>query len=148
MPFIISKELILFWAPVLILRDLDIIYPSLYDLFNQNFTVVSKKNYARIAMGSTNNTFSLVNDGFKCIVLVDEKDLEQQKAPFLNRFEKHIISFEYLLDEKFIKEADRIYEMVQNFGKYFKIEKYKFKIYYIYYIYAQLNIFIVISQRK
>ena len=104
---------------ILLLSDLEAMYPSLYDLFNQNFTVVSKKNYARIAMGSTNNTFSLVNDGFKCIVLVDEKDLEQQKAPFLNRFEKHIISFEYLLDEKFIKEADRIYEMVQNFGKIF-----------------------------
>ena len=104
---------------ILLLSDLDAMYPSLYDLFNQNFTVVSKKNYARIAMGSTNNTFSLVNDGFKCIVLVDEKGLEQEKAPFLNRFEKHIISFEYLLDEKFIKEADRIYEMVQNFGKIF-----------------------------
>ena len=28
---------------VLILRDLDIIYPSLYDLFNQNFTVMGEK---------------------------------------------------------------------------------------------------------
>ena len=104
---------------ILLLSDLDAMYPSLYDLFNQNFTVVGKKNYARIAMGSTNNTFSLVNDGFKCIVLVDEKGLEEEKAPFLNRFEKHIISFEYLLDDKFIKEADRIYEMVQSFGKIF-----------------------------
>ena len=108
---------------ILLLSDLDAMYPSLYDLFNQNFTVVSKKNYARIAMGSTNNTFSLVNDGFKCIVLVDEKGIEQEKAPFLNRFEKHIISFEYLLDDKFIKEADRIYEMVQNFGKIFIKER-------------------------
>ena len=108
---------------ILLLSDLEAIYPSLYDLFNQNFTVVGKKNYARIAMGSTNNTFSLVNDGFKCIVLVDEKGLEHEKAPFLNRFEKHIISFEYLLDEKFIKEADRIFEMVQSFGKIFLKER-------------------------
>ena len=58
-------------------------YLYMIDLFNQNFTFVSKKNYSRIAMGSTNNIFSLVNDGFKCIVLVNEKDLEQEKGFFL-----------------------------------------------------------------
>ena len=49
---------------VLLLTDLEPVYPALYDLFNQNFTVVSDKNYARIAIGSSNNTFSLVNDDF------------------------------------------------------------------------------------
>ena len=34
---------------VLILRNLDMIYPSLYDLFNQNFTIMGDKRYARIA---------------------------------------------------------------------------------------------------
>ena len=68
---------------ILLLSDLEAMYPSLYDLFNQNFTVVSKKNYSRIAMGSSNNIFSLVNDGFKCIVLVNEKDLKQEKCFFL-----------------------------------------------------------------
>ncbi len=68
---------------ILLLSDLDAMYLSLYDLFNQNFTFVSKKNYSRIAMGSANNIFSLVNDGFKCIVLVNEKDLEQEKGFFL-----------------------------------------------------------------
>jgi len=101
---------------ILLLTDLEAVYPSLYDLFNQNFTVVSKKNYARIAMGSTNNTFSLVDDGFKCIVLVDEQALKKAEAPFLNRFEKHIISFEYLLSKEFIKEADNIYNMIQDFS--------------------------------
>ena len=100
---------------ILLLSDLEAVYPSLYDLFNQNFTVVSKKNYARIAMGSTNNTFSLVNDGFKCIVLVDEQTIEKEEAPFLNRFEKHIISFEYLLKDDFKDEAAKIYNMIQDF---------------------------------
>ena len=99
---------------ILLLSDLEAVYPSLYDLFNQNFTVVSEKNYARIAMGSTNNTFSLVNDDFKCIVLVDEASLEKQDPPFLNRFEKHIISFEYLLDQEYIEEGDYIYNMIQD----------------------------------
>ena len=60
---------------VLLLTDLEPLYPALYDLFNQNFTIVSEKNYARIAIGSSNSTFSLVNDNFKCIVLVDQKDI-------------------------------------------------------------------------
>ena len=102
---------------ILLLTDLEAVYPSLYDLFNQNFTVVSKKNYARIAMGSTNNTFSLVNDGFKCIVLVDEKSLEKQMPPFLNRFEKHIISFEYLLSKDFIKQSEDVYFLIQDFAE-------------------------------
>ena len=101
---------------ILLLTDLEAVYPSLYDLFNQNFTVVSKKNYARIAMGSTNNTFSLVDDGFKCIVLVDEAGLKKAMAPFLNRFEKHIISFEYLLTNDFIRQAEAIYKLVQDFS--------------------------------
>ena len=101
---------------ILLLSDLDAVYPSLYDLFNQNFTVVSKKNYARLAMGSTNNTFSLVDDGFKCIVLVDEEGLKKANAPFLNRFEKHVISFEYLLNKDFIKQADEIYDLIQDFA--------------------------------
>ena len=50
---------------VLILKNLESVYPALYDLFNQNFTKVSKKNYARIAIGSSTNTFSLVDDGFR-----------------------------------------------------------------------------------
>ena len=113
---------------ILLLADLEAVYPSLYDLFNQNFTVVSKKNYARIAMGSTNNTFSLVNDGFKCIVLVDDKSLEKQMPPFLNRFEKHVISFEYLLTEEFIKQAKAIYELIQDFAKiHLKESKLKIK---------------------
>ena len=104
---------------ILLLSDLDAVYPSLYDLFNQNFTVVSKKNYARLArlaMGSNNKSFSLVNDGFKCIVLVDEEGLKKAMAPFLNRFEKHIIYFEYLLSKDFIKHADEIYDLIQDFA--------------------------------
>ena len=30
---------------ILILRELDIIYPSLFDLFNQNFTIMGEKKF-------------------------------------------------------------------------------------------------------
>ena len=99
---------------VLILKKLESVYPALYDLFNQNFTEVSKKNYARIAIGSSNNAFSYVNDNFRCIVDVDEELLNEEEPPFLNRFEKHIVSFEYLLDKEIIKESKRIFEVFND----------------------------------
>ena len=86
-------------------------------VFNQNFTVVSEKNYARIAIGSSNNTFSLVNDDFKCIVLVDQNVIDSEEPPFLNRFEKHVISFEYLLTVEMSKAADEIYKMIHDLVK-------------------------------
>ena len=99
---------------LLILKDLDSVYPSLYDLFNQNFTVVSEKNYARLSVGYSNNTFSLVNDKFKCIVIVNEEDISEQDPPFLNRFEKHIIDFEYLLDNKLVNLSEKIMNIKKN----------------------------------
>ena len=114
---------------VLLLTDLEPVYPALYDLFNQNFTVVSEKNYARIAIGSSTNTFSLVNDNFKCIVLVDEKQINKQEAPFLNRFEKHIISFDYLLTENLLKTSEEICSMINDLANP-NIQENKIKIEY------------------
>jgi hypothetical protein len=36
---------------ILLLSDLDAMYPSLYDLFNQNFTVVGKKKLRKNCNG-------------------------------------------------------------------------------------------------
>ena len=99
---------------VLILKNLESVYPALYDLFNQNFTEVNKKLYARIAIGSSNNAFSYVNPQFRCIVSVDEGKEIEEEPPFLNRFEKHIISFEYLLGENLRKESERIYGILKD----------------------------------
>ena len=93
---------------ILILKNLDSIYPSLSDLFNQNFTVVENKNYSRLFIGSNNNIMAYVNNNFKCIISMDNNQIENEEPPFLNKFEKHIISFEYLLDEELIKESNNI----------------------------------------
>jgi len=99
---------------ILILKNLESVYPALYDLFNQNFQEMGEKKYARIAIGSSTNAFSLVNDNFRCIVNVDEGQLNQEEPPFLNRFEKHIISFEYLLKNELIEESNRIYNILKE----------------------------------
>ena len=84
----------------LILKDIESVYPALYDLFNQNFTSMNGKNFARISIGSSFSTYSDVDDNFKCIVDVNIDEIKKQEPPFLNRFEKHILKIENLLGEK------------------------------------------------
>ena len=99
---------------ILIMENLGTIYPSMYDLFNQNFTVFSNKNYARLALGSSTTTYSLVNSGFRCIINVDLNQIDNEETPFLNRFEKQIISFETLLNKELLEESNRIYNILND----------------------------------
>ena len=94
---------------ILILRELDIIYPSLFDLFNQNFTCMGDKKFARIAFEYAKIS-SEVNPNFRVIIIVNHIKIEELKLdpPFLNRFEKHIINFKMLLSEKDIEICDKI----------------------------------------
>jgi hypothetical protein len=82
----------------LIMRKMDKCYSSLYDLYNQSFSVSGQKKYCRIALGSTYHPKCLVNDNFYCIVLVNSKDVEESDPPFLNRFEKHRVEFKDLVE--------------------------------------------------
>ena len=78
---------------VLILRDLEHVYGSLYDMLNQNYTVIGKKKHCRVALGHYSNPICQVHDEFKCIVLVDERKVDFSDPPFLNRFEKQYLEF-------------------------------------------------------
>ena len=99
---------------VMILKNLTSMYPSLYDLFNQNFRKIGEDNYARIALGDSNTQNYFVNNNFRCIVLLDKTEIDQQDPPFINRFEKHIITFEYLLNENEVKMSKQIYHLFQT----------------------------------
>jgi len=99
---------------VMILKNLSCMYPSLYDLFNQNFRRVGESNYARIALGNSNTQNYKVNDNFRCVVLMDKNELDQQDPPFLNRVEKQIIKFEYLLDDKQREFSKQIYDTISK----------------------------------
>ncbi|XP_052812387.1 uncharacterized protein LOC128239961 [Mya arenaria] len=85
---------------VLILKDLDDIYGSLYDMLNQNYTRIGKKNNCRVALGPYSNPFCHVSDTFRCIVLVDSDKIDLADPPFLNRFEKQVLSFADVLEPK------------------------------------------------
>ncbi|ORX43676.1 hypothetical protein BCR36DRAFT_399937 [Piromyces finnis] len=106
---------------VMVLKNLSSMYPSLYDLFNQNFRKVGNSNYARIALGNSNTQNYKVNDNFRCIVLLDKKEINEQDPPFINRFEKHIISFENLLDSKAINLTNNIFNDINKFYSAFEV---------------------------
>lgn len=83
----------------LVLRDLDGIYGSLYDMLNQNYTIVAGKRNCRVALGAYSNPMAFVHDDFKCVVLVETEKVKLLDPPFLNRFEKQTVNFEKLLSE-------------------------------------------------
>lgn len=98
----------------IIMQDMDDIYGSLYDLFNQNFTIVggNKKN-CRIALGSVINPMCLVNDKFHCIIMLHEDQLSKCEPPFLNRFEKYFLSFDSIINKQ---QA----ELIETLNKWLK----------------------------
>ena len=63
---------------VLILKDLDMIYPSLYDLFNQNFIMMGEKKFARIAYEFA-KVSGEVNKEFHVIVMVNKNQIKNLK---------------------------------------------------------------------
>ncbi|XP_033124618.1 uncharacterized protein LOC117122951 [Anneissia japonica] len=83
----------------LVLRDLENIYGSLYDMLNQNYTIVGKKRNCRVALGPYSNPMCHVHRNFRCIVLVDEQKVDYQNPPFLNRFEKQTLRFNDILTD-------------------------------------------------
>ena len=111
---------------ILILRDLDIIYPSLFDLFNQNFTCMGDKKFARIAFEYAKIS-SEVNPNFRVIIIVNQIKIEELKLdpPFLNRFEKHIITFRMLLTQKDIEISNKIMEYFDVISSYNNNKKLK-----------------------
>jgi hypothetical protein len=80
---------------------MDDIYSSLYDIFNQNFTVVGEIRLCRIAQGARLNSKCPVHEQFHSVILINEDDysLQAADAPFLNRFEKHYVKLDIILND-------------------------------------------------
>ena len=113
---------------VLILRDLESIYGSLYDMLNQNYTVVGGKRNCRVALGAFSNPMCQVHDGFRCVVLIDQGRVDFTDPPFLNRFEKQLLRFSDVLNGeqreiiKILKEWVRRISMIPDFKSHFHEE--------------------------
>ena len=105
---------------ILILKNLEILYPSLYDLFNKNFSQYGNSNkFAKISF-ENKQSLLYVNDNFKIIILAEKDFINYEDKPFLNRFEKHILLIDNLLDKNILKIVNNIYESINNL---IKVEK-------------------------
>ena len=111
---------------ILILQNLDMIYPALYDLFNQNYTFMSDKRYARIVFENAKIS-SEVNKDFPVVDIVNNDQVQNLKLdpPFLNRFEKHTVNFNMLLEDKDIAIAKNISEYFNLISTFNKNQKLK-----------------------
>ena len=86
-------------------EQIDLTTTPLYELFNKSFTQHYNKKFTKLCH-EDKQTLVYVNDKFRIIILVDEKKLNLEEKPFLNRFEKHKLNFEILLNEKAKKIAN------------------------------------------
>ena len=102
------------FGEIIILKNMEIICLKFYDLFNQNLQKFGDSQYARIVLDSTRNERHIVNKSFRYIVLLEQSELEEQDPPFLNRFEKHLMSFRYLLSENQNIIAKELFEEINN----------------------------------
>ncbi len=98
---------------ILILRDLESIYGSLYDMLNQNYAVVGNRKNCRVALGAYSNPMCQVHDGFRCIVLIDQHKVDYSDPPFLNRFEKQVLRFSDVLAKDQQNVINELHHWVQ-----------------------------------
>ena len=85
---------------IIILQNLNQVYAFLYDLFNKNFIIKDGKQYARICHGNYSDQYTPINREFRVIIMVNKNYLDKVEPPFLNRFEKMILSFSQLISKK------------------------------------------------
>ncbi|CAF0837493.1 unnamed protein product [Didymodactylos carnosus] len=73
------------------------LHGSLYDVFNQNFSIMATANerkiFSKVAIGPK-TLDCIVHEQFQCIVHVKRSEFSQIPAPFLSRFQKYSLSIE------------------------------------------------------
>ncbi len=71
------------------------IHGSLYDVFNQNFSIMAtgdtRKIFSKVAIGPKTIDV-VVHEDFQCIVHIKQSELKDTPAPFLSRFQKYSLS--------------------------------------------------------
>jgi hypothetical protein len=57
-------------------------------------------------------SFLEFNPNLKIIILANDNNLKRENLPFINRFEKHIISINNLLKEEYIELVNKVYNQL------------------------------------
>lgn len=114
---------------IVVMKNLDDLYGSLYDLFNQKYSEVEGRKYCYLYFGESKHKVE-VHPDFKAVILINSeselKGLElelEQPAPFLNRFEKFFVRLANILKPNEVKQ---VYDLVGKLQK--QIEGNMFKV--------------------
>ena len=105
---------------LVIIKNLEKLYPSLYYLFNQSYEIKGDNKYIKISYGSSYSKYYKLNEKFRVVILLNEKELKENDPPFLSRFEKYLIDINMFLNQDLLKLSD---EIIHNFYELFEIEK-------------------------
>eukprot|EP00347_Sterkiella_histriomuscorum_P007764 403347649 len=73
---------------VVILLYFNYINHRLSNLFDQNYQIINGQKTCQVTFGSDNSR-CVVDNAFKCILLINSKDVKSMDPSLLNRFEKH-----------------------------------------------------------
>ena len=107
------------------------IHGSLYDVFNQNFSIMAtgdmRKIFSKVAIGPKTIDV-VVHEDFQCIVHVKRSEFKDIPAPFLSRFQKYSLSvndfyriqFEQISNNEQIimkNVEEKLHTFIQHFGR-------------------------------
>ncbi|KAL4504670.1 hypothetical protein ABPG73_021517 [Tetrahymena malaccensis] len=102
---------------ITVLLNLDDIYQSLYEVLNQGYQIINEKYYSKITIGADSSVIE-VNKNFKLILIVDEHYVTRMDGPLLNRFEKHYLNYDDIIDstdKEFIKQlTDQVNQLQET----------------------------------
>lgn len=93
---LVSRIIPALGAPTrLVLLHCESVFDTMYDVFNQHFQCIRDRDgthyFADVAVGARSRVVP-VHATFDCVVIVKARDLASTPPPFLNRFEKYLIS--------------------------------------------------------
>ena len=110
--FLMKKEI------TLVIKNLEILYPSFYELFNKNFYEYDGSGNKFVQISYENShSLTQVNKNFRLIVIVNEDKLNMEEMPFLSRFEKQIFSIESILKDEEIYAVNKMYNYILKINK-------------------------------
>ena len=95
---------------LIIMQNLNQIHPFLSDLYGKNYQIINDQKNIRMNINNSIEHLTDINDKFRIIILIDKRFLNYYDLSFLNKFEKHILSFDKLLDNNLKSMSNSLIE--------------------------------------
>jgi hypothetical protein len=116
------------YGKTVVLINSESINTNFYDVLNKHYMELKKndddgneiiKYFANVAIGALSR-LCVVHKDFKIIIHLPIKDLSRAPAPFLNRFEKYVLGFNQIYEEKILFRKSNNSNNIYNILDYIK----------------------------